>query len=82
MNARKDIHKAVEEYINKVKKLASSQVMIEAKIVEVVLDDKYLSGMNLNDLQDGTKSIINQDNSIINLAMNFGANDLGDLVKI
>lgn len=81
LNARKDIHKAVEEYINKVKKLASSQVMIEAKIVEVVLDDKYLSGINLNDLRDGTKSIINQDNSIINLAMNFGASDLGDLVK-
>ncbi len=81
LNARKDIHKAVEEYINKVKKLASSQVMIEAKIVEVVLDDKSLSGMNLNALQDGTKSIINQDNSIITLAMNFGANDLGDLVK-
>ncbi|MGL9757552.1 MAG: type II secretion system protein GspD [Wolbachia sp.] len=81
LNARKDIHKAVEEYINKVKKLASSQVMIEAKIVEVVLDDKYLSGINLNDLHDGTKSIMNQDNSIINLAMNFGVSDLGDLVK-
>jgi general secretion pathway protein D len=81
LNARKNIHKAVKEYINKVKKLASSQVMIEAKIVEVVLDDKYLSGISLNDLHDGTKSIMNQDNSIINLAMNFGASGLGDLVK-
>ncbi|WP_458694655.1 type II secretion system protein GspD [Wolbachia endosymbiont of Atemnus politus] len=81
LNARKNIHKAVEEYINKVKQLASSQVMIEAKIVEVVLDDKYLSGINLNDLRDGTKSVMNQDNSIINLAMNFEASDLGNLVK-
>ncbi len=81
LNARKDIHKAVEEYINKVKKLASSQVMIEAKIVEVVLDDKYLSGINLNDLHDGAKSTMDHDNSIINLAMSFGASDLGNLVK-
>jgi len=81
LNARKSIHKAVEEYINKVKQLASSQVMIEAKIAEVVLDDKYLSGINLDDLRDGTKPVMNQDNSIINLAINFGVGDLGNLVK-
>lgn len=79
LNARKDIHKAVEEYINKVKKLASSQVMIEAKIVEVVLDDKYLSGINLNDLHNETKSITNQDSSITSLVMN---SDLENLVKL
>ncbi|WP_410543005.1 secretion system protein [Wolbachia endosymbiont of Tetranychus urticae] len=78
LNAKKDIHKAVEEYINKVKKLASSQVMIEAKIVEVVLDDKYLSGINLNDLHNETKSITNQDSSITSLVMN---SDLENLVK-
>ncbi len=81
LNARKSIHKAVEEYINKVKQLASSQVMIEAKIVEVVLDDKYLSGINLNDLCNVNKPVVNQDNSIIDLAVNFGASDLGNLVK-
>ncbi|WP_343289023.1 secretion system protein [Wolbachia endosymbiont of Encarsia formosa] len=78
LNARKDIHKAVEEYINKVKRMASSQVMIEAKIVEVVLDDKYLSGINLNDLHNETKSITNQDSSITSLVMN---SDLENLVK-
>ncbi|QOD38783.1 type II secretion system protein GspD [Candidatus Wolbachia massiliensis] len=81
LNARKNIHKAVEEYINKVKRLASSQVMIEAKIVEVVLDDKYLSGINLNDLRNGVKPVINHDHSMIDLAMNFGVSDLGNLVK-
>ncbi|MDM8335318.1 type II secretion system protein GspD [Wolbachia pipientis] len=81
LNARKNIHKAVEEYINKVKQLASSQVMIEAKIVEVMLDDKYLSGINLNDLRNGGKSMVNQNNSITDLAVNFGVNDLGSLVK-
>lgn len=81
LNAKKGIHKAVEEYINKVKKLASSQVMIEAKIVEVLLDDKYLSGINLNDLHNETQSITNQGNSIIDLAINSSVSDLGDLVK-
>ncbi|MDN5247967.1 MAG: secretion system protein [Wolbachia endosymbiont of Tyrophagus putrescentiae] len=52
LSARKDTHKAVEEYINKVKRLASSQVMIEAKVVEVVLNDRYLAGINLNDLNN------------------------------
>ncbi|APR98940.1 type II secretion system protein GspD [Wolbachia endosymbiont of Folsomia candida] len=81
LNARKGIHKAVEEYVNKVKELASSQVMIEAKVVEVVLDDKYLSGVNMNDLRDSARSTINQDNSLVNLAMNFGDGNLGNLVK-
>ncbi|OWZ25344.1 type II secretion system protein GspD [Wolbachia endosymbiont of Wuchereria bancrofti] len=81
LNARRNIYKTVEEYINKVKQLASSQVMIEAKIVEVMLDDKYLSGINLNDLYNVNKPVVNQDNSIIDLAVNFGASDLGNLVK-
>lgn len=81
LNARKGVHKAVAEYIEKVKRLASSQVMIEAKIVEVVLDDKYLSGVNLNDLYHRAKPIVNADDSIINLETNFGGGNLRDLVK-
>jgi type II secretory pathway component GspD/PulD (secretin) len=80
LNARKGIHKAVEEYINTVKRLASSQVMIEAKVVEVVLDDKYLSGINLNDLSNAGKSI-SQEHYTANPAINFGADNLGSLVK-
>ncbi|QKX03062.1 secretion system protein [Wolbachia endosymbiont of Litomosoides sigmodontis] len=81
LNARKDTHKAVKEYINKVRQLASSQVIIEAKIVEVMLDDKYLSGINLSDVRSGNKLVVNQDNSIINLTANFGVSDLENLVK-
>ncbi|MGL9760978.1 MAG: hypothetical protein ACR5LB_01955 [Wolbachia sp.] len=46
-----------------------------------MLDDKYLSGINLDDLRDGSKHVMSQDSSIINLAMNFGVGDLGNLVK-
>ncbi|WP_168464264.1 type II secretion system protein GspD [Wolbachia endosymbiont of Ctenocephalides felis wCfeT] len=72
LNARKGVHKAVEEYINQAKRLASSQVMIEAKIVEVILDDKYISGMNLSDLHNSGD---------INEEMNFGVGNLTDLIK-
>jgi general secretion pathway protein D len=51
------------------------------EILNRFLDDKYLSGINLDDLHDGTNPVMNQDNSIINLAMNFGVGDLGNLVK-
>ncbi|OEY86941.1 secretion system protein [Wolbachia pipientis] len=54
LNARKDIHKAIKEYISKVKKSAHSQIMVETKIVEITLNDKYLSGINLNKLQSST----------------------------
>lgn len=81
LNARKGIHKAVAEYIEKVKQLASSQVMIEAKIVEVVLDDQYLSGVNFNDLSYEAKSTVNADDYAVNLETNFGASNLRDLVK-
>jgi len=80
LNARKNVHKAVEEYIDTVKRLASSQVMIEAKVVEVVLDDKYLSGINLNDLSNVGKSI-SQEHYTANSAINFGVDNPGNLVK-
>ncbi|MDG7055903.1 MAG: secretion system protein [Wolbachia endosymbiont of Meromenopon meropis] len=81
LNAREDIHKVAKEYINKVKQLAFSQVMIDAKIVEVVLNDKYLSGINLDDLYDKVKYTMDYNSSTVDLAMNFGAVDLESLVK-
>ncbi|WP_410519871.1 type II secretion system protein GspD [Candidatus Mesenet endosymbiont of Agriotes lineatus] len=50
LSAREDIHKAVKEYISKVRELTSSQVMIEAKVVEVTLDDMYQSGIDWENL--------------------------------
>lgn len=75
LNARKDIHKAVEEYIHKVKRLASLQVMIEAKVVEVVLNDQYPSGINLNDLHS------NQENSTTGLSVGSLENLIKSLDK-
>ncbi|WP_253300004.1 type II secretion system protein GspD [Wolbachia endosymbiont of Chironomus riparius] len=74
LNARKDIHKAVKDYVNKVKRLASSQVMIEAKVVEITLDSKNLSGICLNDLDNDSAD--KKGSSLI-----FSAGDLESLVK-
>ncbi len=68
LNAREGIHRAVEEYINKVKELTSSQVMIEAKIVEVTLDDMYQSGIdweNLSYMRGSNSEIIQQAKTLI-----------------
>ena len=39
-------HHLVKNYLNTLRKAASSQVLIEAKIIEVVLKDEYRSGVN------------------------------------
>ncbi len=50
-------HQLVKSYLDTLRKAASSQVLIEAKIIEVVLKDEYRSGINWqkvgsrNDLQ-------------------------------
>ena len=41
-------HINVKKYIEDVKKLSSSQVLIEAKIVEILLNDEYKSGVDWN----------------------------------
>ncbi len=59
LNARKNMHKSVEEYVLQIKKLASYQVMIEAKVVEVQLNNQYPYGVDLNDLCNISCSIEN-----------------------
>ncbi len=39
-------HKLVSSYLEKLRKAASTQVLIEAKIIEVLLKDEYRSGIN------------------------------------
>lgn len=46
-------HKAVEEYINRIKNLSSAQVLIEAKVVEVTLKDQFSSGVNFSEFRIG-----------------------------
>lgn len=47
-------HKSIEEYLNMVEEQVSSQVLIEAKVVEVTLDEKYKSGVDWGTLADKT----------------------------
>ncbi len=60
--ATEKIHRRLQNYLNKLKIAASSQVLIEAKIIEVTLKEEYRSGINWqklnkrNDLRfDGAK---------------------------
>ncbi|MEM7617578.1 MAG: hypothetical protein AAF195_04275, partial [Pseudomonadota bacterium] len=41
-------HADARDYLNKIIKQASSQVLIEAKILEIALDDQYAAGINWN----------------------------------
>lgn len=45
VSATKKQHDLIERYIQQIKVNASAQVLIEAKIVEITLDDKYQSGV-------------------------------------
>lgn len=45
-------HELIRKYLAKVKESVSSQVLIEAKIVEVTLDDKYNTGIDWGVLAD------------------------------
>lgn len=42
------VHKQVEEYLRAVKKSVTSQVLIEAKILEVTLSDQFSAGIDWN----------------------------------
>ena len=44
--ATKEQHKRVEEYLASLRKATTTQVLIEAKIVEVLLSDSYRAGIN------------------------------------
>ena len=46
-------HKQIEDYLNKVTRNITAQVLIEAKIVEVSLDEKFETGINWTELSAG-----------------------------
>lgn len=46
INATEKDHKIIGEYISKLKKIVNSQVLIEAKILEVTLKNEFSSGIN------------------------------------
>ncbi|MFT4967188.1 MAG: type II secretory pathway component GspD/PulD (secretin) [Candidatus Deianiraeaceae bacterium] len=46
------IHEEVEKYINKVKRLATAQILVEVRLVEVSLEDEYGSGIDFGYLSN------------------------------
>lgn len=50
VSAPQHVQSMVQDYLNKVSETVSSQVLIEAKIVEVTLNEQYQSGINWNDV--------------------------------
>ena len=59
--ATEKIHRRVQNYLNKLKISASSQVLIEAKIIEVTLKEEYRSGINWQKL--GKRNDLRLDNA-------------------
>lgn len=45
-------HEIIADYIKKLRQIASAQVLIEAKVVEVTLKNEYRSGINWSALKD------------------------------
>lgn len=44
-------HKKIKKFLDQIKKLVTAQVIIEAKIIEIHLNDEYKSGVNWNSLK-------------------------------
>ncbi|MDA0781924.1 MAG: hypothetical protein PQ612_02015 [Rickettsiales bacterium] len=63
-------HESIKDYLEKVRKQVSTQVLIEAKVVEVTLDEQYRSGVDWSYLSnEGSLSITgNFDAAISNTA--------------
>ena len=58
------IHKEFEEYIDKVKKVATTQILVEVRLVEVKLNDEFATGVNFNgNIGDGNWGISNKFNA-------------------
>lgn len=51
VKATRKQHQHVEKYLKQLRKVACSQVLIEAKIIEVTLKDEYRSGINWQKLE-------------------------------
>jgi general secretion pathway protein D len=52
-------HKHVEEFLKKLRRSIATQILIEAKVVEVTLKDEYKSGINWSGLFKGSLKEIN-----------------------
>lgn len=84
--ASEKAHKEVQEYLRILKRSATSQVLIEAKILEVSLDDQYASGIDWNAIDlPGDVSLTFDTNNVgvssgTSFVANFGGSDFNALL--
>lgn len=55
--ANERVHKQIGEYLQELRKSSTSQVLIEAKVLEVQLSDEYTTGINWQSLGDSIDSL-------------------------
>ena len=48
LRASMAVHQDVERYVNKIKKLATTQILVEVRLVEVRLEDEFSSGIDFS----------------------------------
>jgi MSHA type pilus biogenesis protein MshL len=69
-------HKHIEHYLSQVTRNITAQVLIEAKIIEVSLDEKFETGINWTELSDGNSgnfSNITDASNIFSLGITRGS---------
>lgn len=73
ISATEKQHRKISTYINKVKQNITAQVLIEAKILEVTLDEKFETGINWSELTSnnysGTFSNMSQTSNVFSLGI-------------
>ncbi len=85
--ATEKAHKEIREYMKLLKRAVTSQVLIEAKILEVRLNDEYATGIDWNALDLPGEISLNLDTSPTAITSgstfvaNFGGNDFNALVN-
>ena len=89
--ANERLHRQVESYMQDLRRATSSQVLVEAKVLEVRLNDDYLSGINWQTVAGFLGDIdidlnlptpdMNPTNGSNMFSVGFGGNDITALVE-
>lgn len=67
-------HRLIADYLDRLRRSVLSQVLIEAKIVEVTLADQYRTGVDWNSVGAGPAGAWQGDNQTLDLDTNFSRN--------
>ena len=84
VSANSKVHNDVANYLQEIKEVNTSQVLIEAKIIEVILKNEYKRGINWNLILDNinvTSNIMNIDSTSKFVEISHKASDVEKIVK-